>query len=103
MTQHRVASLDEIGVGELLHVEVAKLSICLARLGDREVYAISDTCTHEYASLSEGELYDGSVMCPMHGSLFDVKDGHVTGMPAQVPVASYRARVSDDGQIVVDL
>ena len=101
-TKYRVAALDDLERGELLRVEADGIPICLARTDDGEVYAINDTCTHEASSLSEGELFRGSVQCPMHGSLFSVKDGSVTGMPAQVPVATYPTSVAD-GDIYVEV
>lgn len=100
MTKHRVADLNEIGVGELKRVEVDGVPICLARIADAAVFAINDTCTHEYSSLSEGELYQGSVSCPLHGSLFDVRTGKVTGMPADIPVTTYAVSVDEGGVFV---
>jgi nitrite reductase/ring-hydroxylating ferredoxin subunit len=35
--------------------------------------------------LSEGELKDGSVVCPWHGSEFGLDDGHVINGPATIP------------------
>jgi 3-phenylpropionate/trans-cinnamate dioxygenase ferredoxin subunit len=102
VTKHRVADLNDIAVGELKRVDVDGVLICLARLDDDAVCAINDTCTHEYTSLSDGELYQGSVSCPLHGSLFDVRTGKVTGMPADIPVATYKVSV-DDGGIFVEV
>ena len=31
-------------------------------------YAIDDLCSHSEASLSEGEVYDCKVECPLHGA-----------------------------------
>jgi len=49
---------------------------------DGEIYCIDDTCTHAYASLSEGTLEGRIVTCPLHGGQFDVP----TGRPAHLPV-----------------
>jgi 3-phenylpropionate/trans-cinnamate dioxygenase ferredoxin subunit len=97
--KHRVADLNDLGTGELKRVDVDGVLICLARLADA-VFAINDTCTHEYASLSDGELYQGSVSCPLHGSLFDVRTGKVMGTPAEIPVATYTVSVEDGGIFV---
>ncbi len=102
MTRHRVARLSEIGRSELKRVEVNGIAICLVRLEEGDVYAIDDTCTHEFFSLSEGELYNGAVQCPMHGSLFDARTGSVTGLPAVEPVSTYSVVVEDD-EIFVDI
>jgi 3-phenylpropionate/trans-cinnamate dioxygenase ferredoxin subunit len=103
MSNQRAASLHDVGVGELLRVDVGGVPVCLARISDREVCALTDTCSHEEASLSQGELWDGNVQCPLHGSLFDVRDGHVTGRPATEPVATYPVTVTDSDDILVDV
>ncbi len=42
---------------------------------DGEVFAIEDACNHAGASLAEGWLEGKCVACPMHGYVFDLKDG----------------------------
>ena len=99
MTRQAVGP-DDLAPGELRAVDVGGRRICLAKV-DQTVYAVSDTCTHEEVSLSEGEIWDGSVQCPQHGSLFDLATGEVTGMPAQIPVETFSVQV-EDGTIFVD-
>ena len=96
VTMHKVATVSQIGPGDLLGVEAAGRRICLARVADGTVYAVSDICTHEEVSLSEGEIWDGSVQCPQHGSLFDLATGEVTGLPAQVPVQTFPVKIDGD-------
>ena len=101
MARIKVAELDQIARGGLLAVEAGHERICLARLDDGAVYAIADTCTHEEASLSEGEIWEQSVQCPQHGSLFDLRTGAVTGLPAQIPGRTYPLIV-EDGAIYIE-
>ncbi len=101
MTSYRVADQADLAPGQLRAVDVGGDRVCLARLPDGTVYAVSDTCTHEEASLSEGEIWDGSVACPQHGSLFDLATGEVTGLPAQIPVRTFPVRV-EHGAILVE-
>jgi 3-phenylpropionate/trans-cinnamate dioxygenase ferredoxin subunit len=49
-------------------------AILVANL-DGSFYAISDTCTHQGGTLSQGTIDDGIVTCPRHGSRFDVRTG----------------------------
>jgi 3-phenylpropionate/trans-cinnamate dioxygenase ferredoxin subunit len=102
MTSHRVADERELSAGQLMAVEVGGRPVCLARVADGTVYAVSDICTHEQVSLSEGEIWERSVQCPQHGSLFDLATGEVTGLPAQVPLETFPVRV-DGGSIFVDV
>jgi 3-phenylpropionate/trans-cinnamate dioxygenase ferredoxin subunit len=86
----------------LKRVEVDGVPICLARLADGEVFAISDVCSHEDVELSEGELDGEDVECPEHGSRFNVRTGEVSGLPAEEPVATYPVSVAD-GEIFVEV
>ena len=42
------------------------------------------------------------VVCPRHGSRFDIRSGRPLTLPAYLPVATYPVRVRD-GLVVVDL
>lgn len=86
----------------LKRVEAGGIPICLAHAEDGSFYAIGDTCTHEEFSLSEGELWDTSVECPQHGSRFDLRDGHVTGLPAVIPATTYPVTVEGE-DVYVDV
>ena len=94
--EQRVAKLAEISVGSLKRVTVDGRAICLARPEDGRVYAIDDACTHEGYSLSEGELFDFDVECPMHGSRFDLRTGRPTCLPAEIPSCIYAVRIDND-------
>jgi nitrite reductase/ring-hydroxylating ferredoxin subunit len=67
-------------------------SIALFKLKDG-IFAIDDICSHEDAKLSEGEVMDDEVLCPKHGSRFNIKNGAVLGLPAVKPVGSYPVKV----------
>jgi len=71
-------------------------------LDEGELHAISDTCTHEDVSLSEGEIEDGEVECWLHGSRFDLVTGRPTCLPATRPVAVYPV-TTDGHDVLVDI
>lgn len=54
--------------------------LALVRLGD-EYFVLDDTCTHGAASLSDGDIADGEIICPFHSGSFDIR----TGMPKRFP------------------
>ena len=90
-----VARLDQLPPGGLLRVDLEGQPLALARV-DSEVYAVGDTCSHEQASLSEGFLDDHELECPLHGALFDVRDGRAKTLPATAPLETFRVRVDGD-------
>jgi len=61
-----------------------------------EFYAIDDRCTHAEASLSDGEVFDTEVECPLHGAIFDLASGEALTFPATRPVETYLTRVEGD-------
>jgi nitrite reductase/ring-hydroxylating ferredoxin subunit len=61
------------------------------------IYALDDICSHEYALLSEGEVWDGEVYCPKHGSRFALATGAVTGFPATDPVRTWKVKAEEGG------
>lgn len=102
MTLHRVAAEPDVPEDSVRLVEVQGEPICLAHTEDGAWYAISDTCSHEDFSLSEGELWGTSVECPQHGSRFDLRTGRPNMLPAVEPVPIYPVTVVD-GEVYVDL
>ena len=89
-----IAPVVDLPDGRGVRVEVGDRRIALFRTGDA-VRAIGDRCSHAEASLSEGELFDGEVECPRHGSPFDLETGRPGALPATNPVPVYPATVED--------
>jgi 3-phenylpropionate/trans-cinnamate dioxygenase ferredoxin subunit len=67
---------------------------------DDKFYALGDRCSHAEASLSEGEIWDGAVECPRHGSAFDLATGEPNALPATKPAPVYTVVVEDDNVFV---
>ena len=61
--------------------------------GTSEVCAIAATCTHLGGPLDEGERDGNTVICPWHGSRFDLCSGEVEGGPAVYPQPRYETRL----------
>jgi nitrite reductase/ring-hydroxylating ferredoxin subunit len=59
------------------------------------VHVLSDRCSHMSGPLSDGELADGCLTCPWHGSAFRVADGSVARGPATAPQPAFAVREAD--------
>jgi 3-phenylpropionate/trans-cinnamate dioxygenase ferredoxin component len=94
-----VCSLSDIPEDGLLGVEVDGEPVAVARTGG-EVFALRDVCSHAEVPLSEGEVYDHTVECWLHGSCFDVRTGNPTGPPATEPVPVYPVKIDGDDVFV---
>lgn len=89
---HELGTVEDVPVGHLRRAELAQTAVCIGRTTDGWV-AFQDTCTHEECSLSDGELDGSVVVCPCHGSEFDLRTGDVLCPPALDPLPIYEARV----------
>jgi nitrite reductase/ring-hydroxylating ferredoxin subunit/uncharacterized membrane protein len=70
------------------------LAVLLIR--DRgSIVAIGDVCGHAGGPLHEGEIADGCVTCPWHGSTFRLADGAAVHGPATAPQPVMETRVHD--------
>jgi 3-phenylpropionate/trans-cinnamate dioxygenase ferredoxin subunit len=67
---------SEFKDGMMKEVEVQGKKILLAKIKDK-YYATNGRCTHFGGNLSRGVLEGTVVTCPLHGSQFDLTDGHV--------------------------
>lgn len=99
MTFVKVATVEEIAPGKAKRVEIGEESIAIFNV-DGEFYAVGDTCSHEEASLSEGDLFDHVVECPLHGAEFDLRTGDALCLPAVVPVPAYEVKVEGEAVLV---
>lgn len=90
----RVADASEIDRDTGYYVEVDDVPVAVWNVGG-VFYATQDTCTHEEASLSEGDLWGEVIECPLHGAQFDVRTGEVLSLPALFPLDTYPVKVED--------
>jgi nitrite reductase/ring-hydroxylating ferredoxin subunit len=62
--------------------------------------ALANRCSHAGWPIDEGEIADGCIMCPHHGSMFRLRDGTVVRGPAASPQPRYGVR-ERDGRVEV--
>ena len=98
-----VCPAAELGPGamRLVEHEGAKIGVFNC---DGSLYAIEDRCSHDDGPLCEGDWDEDRccVVCPRHGSQFELSTGQPISLPATEPVETYPVRVVD-GTIVLEL
>ena len=87
-----ISRAEDLGEGDIRAFDVRGTNIAVANV-DGTFYAFDDTCTHMGCSLAGGDLEETTVICPCHGSEFDVTSGAVLQGPAREPVETYETRV----------
>ena len=95
----RACALSDVPDEGALHVDLAGRPVCIAR-SQGEVFAVLDVCSHADVALSEGDVEDGKIECWLHGSLFDLRTGQPTGLPATRPVPTFPVTVEGDDVLV---
>jgi nitrite reductase/ring-hydroxylating ferredoxin subunit/uncharacterized membrane protein len=95
----RVLASAELADGTMRRVKAGDSDLLLVRQHGH-VCALAHACAHLGGPLSEGELKDGSVVCPWHGSEFALADGHVLNGPATQNQPCFEVR-EQNGQIEV--
>jgi naphthalene 1,2-dioxygenase system ferredoxin subunit len=87
-----VASLADFAASDAIAVVAAGKEIAIY-LVDGAVFATANRCTHGDAHLCDGWVEGHEIECPLHQGRFDVRTGAPTCAPAEVPLASYAARL----------
>jgi 3-phenylpropionate/trans-cinnamate dioxygenase ferredoxin component len=90
---------DLPGDDGVISVEVNGEPVAIACAGG-DYYAIRDVCSHAEVPLSEGEIYDHTIECWLHGSCFDLRTGKPSGPPATKPVPVYPVKIEGDDVLV---
>ena len=91
----RACALSDLPAEGAIGVDIGDVPVAVVR-ADGEVFALYDVCSHEEVPLSEGDIYDHTVECYLHGSCFDLRTGKPTGPPATKPVPTYRVKIEGD-------
>lgn len=76
MLYEKVAHVNELKPGEKKKISLKGKDILLVNI-DNIFYAVDNKCPHMGGSLVEGNLQGSQIICPKHGSAFDVKTGEV--------------------------
>jgi len=86
MALRRVCAKSELAPGKVKRIEDPAIAVFNV---EGTLFAISDTCTHAEASLSEGQVDGETVECPLHGACFDLRTGEALTPPAVEPVQTF--------------
>ena len=76
--------------------EVARqeVGVVLVKQGE-QVHAMGARCSHAGGPLDQGWVLDGTLVCPWHGSRYDLATGQPASGPSTCPQPRYLVRVRD--------
>lgn len=95
MAWHTLSPASRIRVGQVLPFTIAGRLLAVGRT-EAGYFALDGICPHAGASLGEGDLEGGCVICPVHGYAYDVRSGEGRDDAARVRVH----RVELDGDVL---
>lgn len=90
----KVAQANELKDGEKKKITLENKVLLLVKLNGT-YYAIDNKCPHMGGSLYDGALEGTSIVCPRHGTAFDVRSGEVVkrGKLAFISVKANNAQI----------
>ena len=102
ITQHALGPIDQIPLGEARVFRAGGREIAVFRLRSGELLATGATCPHRGGPLADGLVGGHSVICPLHGFLFDLRSGEPIGRDCE-RLQTYRVTSSASGELTLEL
>jgi NAD(P)H-dependent nitrite reductase small subunit len=96
----RACAASELSDGETLGVVLDDEYIALYRVNE-EIFATDNVCPHAFALLSDGFLEGHVIECPLHGAMFDVRNGKCQSGPYE-DIKAFQIELRD-GEVYVSL
>jgi len=94
-----VGRIDDFPLGRGRRVHLPRETVAVFRLADGW-FALQDSCPHMGASLADGRIEDGAVVCHWHGWRFDLVSGQ-GDMRRWACARIYGVRL-EDGEVFLD-
>jgi 3-phenylpropionate/trans-cinnamate dioxygenase ferredoxin component len=99
MTFYLLCRTEEVPENELRKFVLKEKEILVINQ-NMKFYCLDARCTHAGAPLAEGELENGVIKCPWHGSRFKIETGEVVRGPAKKQLPTYHNIVKNNNLFV---
>lgn len=98
-----VAQTSAVAPESVIAVRQDGFDLALYRVGDT-FYASDNICPHAYnGRMSRGFLEDGTIECPLHGAVFEIKSGRAIDGPYCADLRTFPVRVvGNEIQVEID-
>ena len=91
----KIGPVKSVPSGTMTGVNAEGKEVLVAHVNGK-FYAIGNKCTHMGCKVSGGKIHGENVICPCHGSTFDLKTGSVVRGPAKNPEPSFPVKIEND-------
>ncbi|MFE6054928.1 Rieske 2Fe-2S domain-containing protein [Kitasatospora sp. NPDC056446] len=96
---HTLGLARDFTAGAAARRMIGEVPVLVVREAEDVFHVLADRCSHFSGPLSQGEVADGCVTCPWHGSVFRLTDGWNVGGPATAPQPRFTTRTDQDGNL----
>lgn len=94
MSWYASIAVEELYTKGIAAIDVDGLRLALFCL-EGKIFATSNICTHAFAILTDGQIENGCIECPLHQGLFDIRTGKAQGAPVSKDLATYEVKIVD--------
>ncbi|HEX5139373.1 MAG TPA: Rieske (2Fe-2S) protein [Dehalococcoidia bacterium] len=91
----KVGAVTDFVEGVLYSRRVGGKAVVVTRANGR-FYALSDVCTHSGFTITPGTTDGETLLCPVHGAVFNIETGEPVEGPAGDPLPVYSVRIEGD-------
>ena len=83
-----LTTTDQVESGKVncLEIEGQSVVVCMVK---EEYFAVENKCSHADQTFDKGRVRGHRLLCPLHGAIFDIRDGSVMSAPAFQPIKSF--------------
>lgn len=96
-----LTTIDQVPENKVSCFELDGQSIAVTQVKG-EFYAVINKCSHAEQTFEEGKVRGYKLYCPLHGAMFDIRDGSVLSPPAFNPIKTYPLKI-EGNEIHIDL
>ena len=100
--RHCLGPADAIPLGEARVFLVDGRQVAVFRCRSGEVYATGAECPHRGGPLADGLVGNHSVICPLHGFVFDLRTGQAPGRECG-HLVTHSVTVTAGGELTLEL
>jgi nitrite reductase/ring-hydroxylating ferredoxin subunit len=96
-----LCKIADVPADEPLRVELSDGHMVAVYHWEGAFYCTDDLCSHGEASLADGYVEDGAIVCPYHMGSFCIRSGEPRAAPCSEPIAAYAVTVTD-GELQIE-
>lgn len=86
---------------EPLRIELPDGHVVAVYLWEGRFFCTDDLCSHGEASLADGYIANGEIVCPFHMGSFCLETGEARAAPCSIPITAY-AVSEKDGHLLIE-